>query len=289
MKANSGSHPTLSVAVGLATVAVVIFGIALTPARAQDDDGRGPKLRAVPFVFVGDAGDCGEFPVGSGAPYPPGANLVTSAWLGGMGLPDNGGANVGAVVPIPTPNRTDPRLGLLLSKNGSSADCSVGGARIRGVRGMIVDAAFELGFDYRNGSHCGVFAPESGTPPGGASPRFVVIVEDPDTRMQTRHSVDDCDKGSNTSSQQDPGQWTTITWTAAQAIPPIPPGSRIHSITLLYDEGTDRPSATPTSQDASSIGLAVLDNLNINGEIIRSGRGIADHDNGKDHEDDDRR
>ena len=40
------------------------------------------SLRADPFVFVGTAPGC--------APTPPGSNIVTSAWLGGMGLPDNG-------------------------------------------------------------------------------------------------------------------------------------------------------------------------------------------------------
>jgi len=38
-------------------------------------------LRADPFVFVGTAPGC--------APTPPGSNIVTSAWLPGMGLPDN--------------------------------------------------------------------------------------------------------------------------------------------------------------------------------------------------------
>jgi len=49
-----------------------IAAIGLT-ARADDDD----RLRAVPFVFVGKAGDCGPVP---------GSNIVTSAWLRGMGM-----------------------------------------------------------------------------------------------------------------------------------------------------------------------------------------------------------
>ena len=276
MKANSGGNPALKFVVGLATAAVVMIAIAPAPIRAQDDGRR--NLRAVPFVFVGEPGDCGDFPPGSGTPYPAGANLVTSAWLRGMGLPDNGGPNIG-IIPTNTPNKTDPRLGLLLSKNGTTLDCSLAGARIRGVRGMTVDAAFVFGFDYRNGSHC-ASGIETGTPFGGGAPRFHVVVEDSVTGMKSDHSVSNCNTGTNTAAQQD-AEWTTITWTAAQAIPPIPPGSTIRSITLLYDEGTDRQSTTPFSQDVSGIGLAVLDNININGEIIRSGRGIAPHDRGR--------
>src|SRR5438034_6777388 len=40
------------------------------PAFADDDD----DLRAVPFAFVGAAGDCGTG-------YPAGSNIVTAAWL----------------------------------------------------------------------------------------------------------------------------------------------------------------------------------------------------------------
>jgi hypothetical protein len=138
---------------------------------------------------------------------------------------------------------------------------------------MTVDATFVLGFDFRNGSHC-AFGFETGAG-ADASPRFNVVVENSDTGMRSSHFVGNCNLGTNTLSQQDPGEWSTITFTAAQAIPPIPPGSRIGSITLVYEEGTDRQSSTPFSQDMSGIGLAVLDNININGEIIRSGRGIA--------------
>jgi hypothetical protein len=266
MNAYSASTPTLRVLAGLATAAVVVIGIALTPIHAQDDR----HLRAVPFVFVGKPGDCGEFPPGS--PYPAGARIVTSAWLGGMGLPDNGGSNVG-VLPTDTPNKRDPRLGLLLSKNATTLDCSAAGARIRGVSGMTVDATFVLGFDYRNGSHC-THGPEGGGGATGGAPRFNVVVENSATGMKTSHTVGNCNVGTNTTSQQD-GEWTTITFTPADAVPPIPPGSTIFSITLVFDEGTDQPSANPFSLDSSGIGLAVLDNININGEIIRSGRGIA--------------
>jgi len=265
MNVHGGSYPTLRFVIGLAA-AIGMIATAAASIHADNDGDR--DLRAVPFVFVGDEGDCGQFPPGSGRPYPAGARVVTSAWLGGAGLPDNGDTNVG-VNPTNTPNKNDPRLGLLLSKNASSLDCSVAGAEIRGIRRLTVDPAFVLGFDYRNGSHCGE-GPETGSPAGGASPRFRVVVENALTGTTTEHSVSNCQLALRTPAQQD-GNWITVTWTAAQALPPIPPGSTVRSITVLFDAGTDRASAS----DPNGVGLAVIDNININGEIIRTGNGIA--------------
>src|SRR5439155_10511052 len=61
----------------------LIACIAAIGAGARGDDEE--HLRAVPFVFVGEAGDCGPG-------YPPRSNIVTSAWLRGMGLPDKNDA-----------------------------------------------------------------------------------------------------------------------------------------------------------------------------------------------------
>jgi hypothetical protein len=191
-----------------------------------DNDGR---LRAVPFVFVGTADQCG------GAA---GSSIVTAAWLGGMGLPDNGGPNSNVTNPANNPNKNDPHLGLLLSKNGPTPDCSSSGARIMGVRGM------------------------------GAGPTFV-------TKMETFHFVGGCANSASTPAEQDL-QWSQVRFTAAQQFPPIPPGSRIQSISILYDEGTDTPSANALSQEPSGVGLAVIDNIFIDGKFIRRGRGIAE-------------
>src|SRR3954469_15346155 len=73
-----GITASLLVALG---VCVTFVGTVLAD---NDHDRDNNKLKARPFVFVGKAGDCGPAP---------GSNIVTSAWLGGMGLPDNGGAN----------------------------------------------------------------------------------------------------------------------------------------------------------------------------------------------------
>src|SRR4051812_4619263 len=106
-----------------------MLAISTTRSIQAFDDDNDNGFRAVPEVFVGQAGDCGA---GTAA----GSRIVTSAWLGGMGLPDNGGLNTSvADVLLGNPNRNDPHRGLLLSKNGPTADCSAAGATIQGVRG----------------------------------------------------------------------------------------------------------------------------------------------------------
>ena len=217
-------------------------GLGPTVAAAQ-------QLRAIPFVFIGKADDCGAGTFGS--------NIVTSAWLGGMGLPDNGGDTAFNGV---ADTAKDPHRGLLLSKNGPSPDCSSAGARITGVPEMSVDATFTLGFDFRNGGHC-----------GAGAPRFNVVVKPP-TGPNTSHFVGGCANGVQTPAPQDAVEWTRARFAAAQQFPPISPGSTIVSITLLYDEGTD----TASAQDPNGVGLAVVDNIFIDGQFIRTGTGVAD-------------
>jgi len=124
-------------AVTAVAATMALTGQMAVPALA--DEGRG--VEAVPFEFVGKAGDCGAAA---------GSRIVTAAWLKGMGLPD-----------ADDPNKKDHHSGLLLSKNGPTADCSAAGASIKGVKGMTVSETFEVGFDYRNGGHCGAGAPRS--------------------------------------------------------------------------------------------------------------------------------
>jgi hypothetical protein len=233
----------------LVTVAALV---GLLPGSAVADDNN--KVQAVPFTFVGTAAEC--------TPSPAGSNIVTAAWLRGMGLPDNGGPNA------TTPN--DPHTGLLLSKNGPTADCSSSGARITNVKGMTVDAAFTLGFEYRNGGHC-----------GAGAPRFNVVAK-LGTAAETFHFVGGCSNETTpTGAGQDPAQWTRVmfqTSNPAESFPVIPVGSKIVSISILYDEGTDT-----ANNDAQGVGLAVIDNIYINGQLITSGP------SGKDKKDKDKK
>lgn len=214
------------------------------PVLADDDDDNRGRLRAVPFVFVGTAEQCGVA----------GSNIVTSAWLGGMGLPDNGGPNT---ADANSATKRDPHLGLLVSKNGPTPDCSSSGAVIKGFRrgGTIT----ELGFDFRKGGHC-----------GAGAPRFNLTSEDGFTYFAG------CSSGVHTGAPQDPEQWERVrfgdanVFPASPAAPPFVFGvTRVDSIAILYDEGTDT-----ANNDTDGVGLAVLDNIDINGRLITRGRGI---------------
>jgi hypothetical protein len=223
---------------GLALVLMLHFA----PAFADDDNNNGKQLQAEPSVFVGNAADCGGTA---------GSNIVTSAWLPGMGLPDDGKTL--------NPDTRDPHLGLLLSKNGPTANCSSAGATITGVEGMPVT---ELGFDYRFGSHC-----------GAGSPRFNLTTTD-----NVLHFVGGCANGTKTPSPQDPTEWARIRFTLpTQFVPPVAPGAKIKSLSILVDEGTDSTSI----EDVFGIGLSVVDNIDVNGALIT--KGPSNSNNGNDN------
>jgi hypothetical protein len=237
--------------------AAALAGMPSSGAFAVDN-----SLRADPFVFVGTAPGC--------APTPPGSNIVTSAWLGGMGLPDNLAPNTQAqtpddpgspVNPATTVAARDPHTGLLLNKNGPTSDCSSAGARIKGFQsGRRLN---QIGFDIRNGTHC-----------GAGAPRFNIISTAGDTYFAG------CAAAAQSPAPQDPAEWTRVTITGApgQVFPagagPTfvfgPNGTQVKSISIIFDEGTNAPS----TQDPNGVGLAVIDNIRINGRVIRTGIGI---------------
>jgi hypothetical protein len=211
--------------------------------------GDAKTLQAKPWVFVGTPSQCGG---------PAGHDIVTSAWLGGMGLPDDGTtANPGGA-------RRDAHMGLLLNKNGPTPDCSAAGATIKGFRAG--DFITELGFDYRDGGHC-----------GAGAPRFNVT-----TTGGQLYFVGGCAAGTHSPAPQD-AEWTRVRFGAADffragAFGPFLLGTtRVRSIDIVYDEGTD----TPSESDLNGVGLAVLDNIDINGTLITAGKGIVPKTDGK--------
>lgn len=250
----------LAVVLGTIVVAMTVT----TRVVRADDDGDA-RLRAIPFVFVGTEAQCGG---------PAGSRIVTAAWLGGMGLPDNGEPNTTVDTLATSPSKTDPHRGVLLSKNGPTADCSSAGVTIRGLaRGSTLT---ELGFDYRNGTHC-----------GAGAPRFNIISTEGFTYFAG------CAAGTKTPAPQDPLEWTRVRITTpAQVFPAVatappfvfgPGGTQVRSLSIVYDEGTD----VPTVEDPRGVGLAVLDNIDVNGELIQRGAGVADRNRRDDDDDDD--
>jgi len=244
----------------IVVTATVLMGL-FTARDAGAQDG----LRAIPFAFIGTSDACGG---------PAGSHIVTAAWLGGMGLPDNGGANTTALDLATNPNKNDRHRGLLLSKNGPTPDCSSAGAVIDGLpRGTTLT---ELGFDYRNGTHC-----------GAGAPRFNIT-----SRLGFTYFAG-CAAGTKTPAPQDPLEWTRVRIVESAQVSPAsaeappfvfgPGGTEVRRLSILYDEGTD----TSGVEDPRGIGLSVVDNIDVNGRLIRRGAGIADGTNRKDNRDGD--
>jgi hypothetical protein len=244
----------------IVVTATVLLGLF----TARDASAQG-GLRATPFAFIGTSDECGG---------PAGSHIVTAAWLGGMGLPDNGGQNTTALDLDTNPNKNNRHRGLLLSKNGPTPDCSSAGAVIEGIRrGTTLT---ELGFDYRNGTHC-----------GAGAPRFNIT-----SRLGFTYFAG-CAAGTPTPAPQDPLEWTRVRITASEQVfpasaeaPPFvfgPGGTEIRRLSILYDEGTD----TPGVEDPRGVGLSVIDNIDVNGRLISRGEGIEDGTNRREDRDGD--
>ncbi len=134
--------------------------------------------------------------------------------------------------------------GLQLAKNGATTDCSAAGADIKGVKGITLT---ELGFDYRNGFHC-----------GAGAPRFNVVTTD------GLSFAGGCANGTHTPIPGQPG-WTRVRINpsdSSQMFPPIPPDATVLSIGIVFDEGTD------AAGGPDSTGFATLDNIDINGTLV---------------------
>lgn len=245
------------------TLLLGAFVFAVCCSQAALANGSDKKLKADPFVFNAKANN----PNQCGDPYPRGANIVTSAWLGGLGLPDDDTNN--SQNPFPAnagPSPEDRHTGLLLSKNGPTPECAAAGARIKGWQpGNTID---QLGFDYRNGTHC-----------GGGAPRFNI------TSTAGFTYFAGCNTGTPAFAPQDPTEWTRVLFDTDAQI--FPAGAQpafqlgvtpVRSISIIYDEGTDT-----ANNDAEGVGLAVIDNINIGGNFITSGRGIEPESDGEGH------
>lgn len=231
---------------GLGLAAISLLAVSVTPltnpVKANDDRNR-RDIAVVPSTFVGTAAQCGGTA---------GSRIVTAAWLTGFGLPDNGGLNG-----VPS-TANDPHMGLLLSKNGPTTDCSAAQADVTGVEGMTLT---ELGFDYRNGGHC-----------GAGAPRFNIYAAD------GSYYFAGCASGAQSPAPQDLKEWTRVRFSAtAGTVYPAdssfpafvfgPNGTRITGLEIVFDEGTD----TQSSQDPNGVGLASLDNIDVNGTLVTSG------------------
>jgi hypothetical protein len=241
-------------AVILAGLVVLALGV---PIEAGDDWNRF-SFSVVPFEFD-----------------PHKTHLVAAQWKGGIGCPLN--ARTAPFLPpdfttVGSDRYTDPACttgdpwdkyvhGLLLAKTGPTNNNASGGATLHGVYGIMLT---ELGYDLRKqgsfagplGSHCGAGAPRFNVTTTDNTLHFVGCASPPPLQTATGNG------------------WIRLRWTAAQllaAFPPILPTDVVKSISIVFDEGQDT--------GADFFGLAVLDNIDVNGVLV--GRGPN-----KPHEDD---
>ncbi len=163
--------------------------------------------------------------------YDPGnTRTVYAKWVPRMGLVDNKG---------------DKNYALVLSKNTATSTNAAPGATIKGVKNLQLS---ELGFDIRDGGHC-----------GAGAPRFNIVTNDNVTHFAG------CIYATTDPTAPATG-WTRKRFSATdlqatgKVFPPLLPGNTVKSMDIVMDEGTD------TAPDNS--GLSILDNIDINGALI---------------------
>jgi hypothetical protein len=173
---------------------------------------------------------------------------VASQWVRHLGGPGNCGDN------------TNNRFGLLLSKNTATTTNASAGAEIDGVSGIHLT---EVGWDIHkptppgtpNGSHCGAGAPRFNVTTSDGVTHFIGCDSPPPTTV--------------TAATPEAG-WERLRYDPTMAFPPIAANETVKSISIIFDEGND---ATP-----ELFGMAVLDNIDINGVLIGGPSGNRDND-----------
>jgi len=162
-------------------------------------------LLAAVFVFTaivqGGQGQSKKFAAKAFTEDPEDTDLVVSAWLTGVGLPDAGNSN----------------HALSLQKNTTTATNALAGAKIRWLKDKLVTDLTELGFDYMNGGHCTANAP-----------RFVVTVDAVEFTFG-------CSTGTATPAPDDTVNWTRVRFSLST----LPTGGTINDARVIFDEGTD--------------------------------------------------
>ena len=235
---------------------------------------------AIVLLSAGVAFAASGFQVKPSAYDPAKTFLVQAAWLDGLGCPTS--AKVSADGTTTTPY-TDPACptgdasdshnqGLLLAKTGPTANYASAGAQLTGVQGTVLT---ELGYDLRKpasavdprGSHC-----------GAGSPRFNIVTSDGASYFLG------CNSPAATTAGVGAG-WLRLRWGGTVPLAAYTPGGvltvisgkTVTSIEVVFDEGQD------TGPD--NFGLAVLDNIDVNGTLVGAGQTGHGNGNGKGHGD----
>lgn len=159
---------------------------------------------------------------------------VTSQWVKFLGNQD--------------PGETDTEnWGLVLSKNTATATNSAAFAQVQltaSAGNLNIKPLTEVGYDIRNGGHC-----------GAGSPRFNILTAD-----KVTHFIG-CSSGTLTAGA--PAGWQRLRFdpsNGSQAFPPVLPTDLVVKIYIVADEGTD------TGPDFS--GVSILDDIDLNTDLI---------------------
>jgi hypothetical protein len=193
---------------------------------------------------------------------PHNTDMVASRWIKGIGCPvgekiNTGGGNTPFTDPAcPTGDKGDrDNAGLLLVKTGPTANIAAAGAELKNVKGMTLT---ELGYDIRFGSHCGAGAPRFNIVTDDGATHFIGCSSPPPTSMTTGFG------------------WERRRWMAGatglmafSTTGVLEPVTRpVKSITIIFDEGQDSSSASPGGGEELGSGLAVIDNVDVNGKVV---------------------
>lgn len=153
---------------------------------------------------------------------------VSGKWIHGLGVPSD------AIAPV---DANDPKNdGLLLGKSEPTSDFAASGAKLVGLQNNLILS--EIGWDVRDGSHC-----------GAGAPRFNVTTTDGDV-----HFIG-CNSPAPISTTVPAPGWQRFRYDPAAAFPPI--ASPVSSISIVFDEGTDQ-----------GTGYAIIDNIDVNGTAV---------------------
>lgn len=204
------------------------------------------------------------------------ATLAVAEWKQGIGCPTNlpapyacfsaadptDASNTGLVLAKTGPTTSDPAVDLSAYPAIDADLAPYAVADLQGVAGSNVADLTELGYDLRKpdsnllaGSHCGL-----------RSPRFNVVTQAADGTTSTHRFY--CWVGLSPFAGAIQG-WIRLRWTPDLADPAMAQTDTIQSIKIVFDEGQD------LEGEPDGFGVAILDNIDVNGILVGTGPAVA--------------
>jgi hypothetical protein len=238
-----------------------------------------PILGSLAYANDNDSDRRGKLSVDPGVFDPSRTDLVAARWIDGIGCPTGAKQVLFDLNPpydlLPPSAFTDAACptgdakdrgngGLLLAKTGETLNNAAGTATLKGVKGIVLS---EIGYDIRGGSWC-----------GAGAPRFNI------TTTNGKFYFLACSSPAPDSTPSSSSAWRRLRWGTgvAGSVSGYRDGVSLEAITdpvksisIIFDEGQYFTLDTvPPTPDPYGNGLAVLDNIDVNGTLV--GRGAND-------------